>query len=398
MQAQTETYRAAMNGTLERHFSDMIAVIPTRITIDQLKQRLETISTKVDELKIVYSDETSLIVELHLNEKVIPYELHIDETDDPEEYKMYNRQDSTIVDRTFEDAAFGTEIFTRTLFVGDVLSCFFHQLQFLWHLAPDLLFVIDSSAAMKVISRNYIEYHVENELLPDIPDLYVIHSVYEDDTEGEPTQYWFHTHGLLRTGVTEIELIIPNRISSYYGIGDLFQTFANNAVENGQVPMNEPIVIAHSQQGSIHTVAVPWEKGLSYIGHKTSMDQLSSIEDEEMKIQPIDAQNVFLGGWMTEMNTINLHLFSCLNVILPKNISKAFSKNTRKLQGSCSIKQIVKRIVWLIMRKILSGISATFFTLSNRMKIFVFSLSLVSPTKREKVNTCGLKCKTLRKI
>ena len=79
---------------------------------------------------------------------------------------------------------------------------------------------------------------------------------------------------LLRAGVTEIELIIPNRISSYYGIGDLFQTFANNAVENGQVPMNEPIVIAHSQQGSIHTVAVPWEKGLSYIGHKTSMDTI----------------------------------------------------------------------------------------------------------------------------
>lgn len=59
-----------------------------------------------------------------------------------------------------------------------------------------MLFVIDSSAAMKVISRSYIEYHVENELLPDIPDLYVIHSVYEDDKEGEPTQYWFHTHGL----------------------------------------------------------------------------------------------------------------------------------------------------------------------------------------------------------
>ncbi len=51
MEVQTETYRAAMNGTLERHFSDMIAVIPTRITIEQLKQRLETIATKVDELK-----------------------------------------------------------------------------------------------------------------------------------------------------------------------------------------------------------------------------------------------------------------------------------------------------------------------------------------------------------
>ena len=46
MEVQTETYRAAMNGTLERHFSDMIAVIPTRITIEQLKQRLETILAK----------------------------------------------------------------------------------------------------------------------------------------------------------------------------------------------------------------------------------------------------------------------------------------------------------------------------------------------------------------
>lgn len=52
MEVQTETYRAAMNGTLERHFSDMVAVIPTRITIEQLKQRLETIATKVDELKL----------------------------------------------------------------------------------------------------------------------------------------------------------------------------------------------------------------------------------------------------------------------------------------------------------------------------------------------------------
>ena len=59
-----------------------------------------------------------------MGETVIPYELHIDEPNDPEGYKMYNRQDATIVDRNFEDATFGTEIFTRTLFVGDVLDCF----------------------------------------------------------------------------------------------------------------------------------------------------------------------------------------------------------------------------------------------------------------------------------
>ena len=39
-----------------------------------------------------------------MGETVIPYELHIDEPNDPEGYKMYNRQDATIVDRNFEDA------------------------------------------------------------------------------------------------------------------------------------------------------------------------------------------------------------------------------------------------------------------------------------------------------
>lgn len=296
MEVQTEEYRAAMKGTLERHFSDMIAVIPERLSLDQLKQRLEIVATTVDALKIVYSDETSLIVELHMDGEMIPYEIHIEETRDVEEYKLYNRQDSTIIDDVFEDASVGTEIFTRTIFSGDVLSCFYDQLQFLWKLAPDLLFVIDSSAAMKVLSRRYIEYHIENELLPDIPDLYVIHSVYREEENGEPTQYWFHTHGLLRAGVTEVELIIPNRLSSYYGISDLFQTFANNAIENGYVSINEPVVIAQSQQGTIYTVAVPWEKGLSYIGHKTSITELTSIEEEEVSIQLTDANELFLGG------------------------------------------------------------------------------------------------------
>lgn len=188
----------------------------------------------------------------------------------------------------------------------------------------------------------------------------------------------------LRAGVTEIELIIPNRISSYYGIGDLFQTFANNAVENGQVPMNEPIVIAHSQQGSIHTVAVPWEKGLSYIGHKTSMDRLSSIENEEVKLQPIDAQNTFLGGMDDRDEYHQSPSVLLFKFHTSEECIESFLKNTRKLQDLCSIKQIVKPIVWLTMRRILSGISATFFKLNNRMKIFVFSLSLVFPTKREK--------------
>ena len=115
--------------------------------------------------------------------------------------------------------------------------------------------------------------------------------------------------------------------------------------------MNEPIVIAHSQQGSIHTVAVPWEKGLSYIGHKTSIDQLSSIEDEEVKLQPIDAQNTFLGGMDDRDEYHQSPSVLLFKFDTSEECIESFSKNTRKLQGSCSIKQIVKRLVWLTMQK-----------------------------------------------
>ena len=50
-----------------------------------------------------------------------------------------------------------------------------------------MLFALDLSAASKVISRSYIQYHIENTILPDVQDLYVIHSIYEGGEEQEPS-------------------------------------------------------------------------------------------------------------------------------------------------------------------------------------------------------------------
>lgn len=162
--------------------------------------------------------------------------------------------------------------------------------------------------------------------------------------------------------------------------------------------MNEPIVIAHSQQGSIHTVAVPWEKGLSYIGHKTSMDQLSSIEDVEVKLQPIDAQNTFLGGMDDRDEYHQSPSVLLFKFDTSEECIESFFKEHEEATGLMFYKTNSETARMAYNAKILSGISATFFTLNNRMKIFVSSLSLVFPTKKEKVNICGLKCKTLRKI
>ncbi|WP_058004132.1 DUF4026 domain-containing protein [Heyndrickxia sp. FSL K6-6286] len=293
MQVQTNAYRAAREGTLERSFSDLIAVVPDVLSIEVVKARLFEI---YDEVSILNEDETSILVEIKSDDSVTPYEIHVQPTPEDVQYEQYYRQDQTTTEEAFKQAYTGSEIFVRTLFNGDVLSGFYYQLDFLWRIAPDMLFALDLSAASKVISRSYIQYHIENTILPDVQDLYVIHSIYEGGEEQEPSQFWFHTHGLSRAGLTDVELIIPNRLSSYYGIPDLFSTFVNNAIENGNVPINEPVLVGQSQSGYIQVIAVPWEEGLSYVGKQTLSFDLTDIETGEIRLQPMDAGYEFIGG------------------------------------------------------------------------------------------------------
>ncbi|GIN84081.1 hypothetical protein J6TS2_04670 [Heyndrickxia sporothermodurans] len=309
MEVQTQAYRDVKEGKLERAFSEIAAVIPNELTLDDLKERFLAITENSDEITIIKEDQTSMIIELKVEDTVIPYEIFIVPSPEGVHYEQYYRQDHTIPEEVFELANQGHEIVVRTIFNGDVLSSFYLQLHLLWRLAPEMLFALDISAAAKIISRNYIQYHVENNLLPDTQDLYVIHSIYGGESE-EPSQFWFHTHGLLRAGLTDVELIIPSSLSSYNGISDLFNTFVNNAIQNGNVPVNEPIVIAQSKAGFIQVIAVPWEEGLAYIGKRSLPFDLADVETEEVRLQPIDAEVSFIGG----MNDRDEHhqLPSCL--------------------------------------------------------------------------------------
>ncbi|MGE8203829.1 DUF4026 domain-containing protein [Heyndrickxia sp. NPDC080065] len=295
MEVQTQAYRDVKEGNLERAFSDIAAVIPNEITLGHIKERLASLPENMNEVTIVNEDSSNMIIELKIEETVYPYEINILPSPEGVHYEQYYRQDHTIAEEVFEHANHGFEIVVRTIFNNDILGSFFQQLHLLWQLAPEMLFALDISASAKVISRNYVQYHIENNLLPDTQDLYVIHSIYEGESE-VPSQFWFHTHGLLRAGLTDVELIIPSSLSSYNGISDLFNTFVNNAIQNGSVSVNEPIVIAQSKTGYIQVIAVPWEEGLAYIGKKSLPFDLSDVETEEVRLQPVDAEVSFIGG------------------------------------------------------------------------------------------------------
>ncbi|WP_080846211.1 DUF4026 domain-containing protein [Cytobacillus gottheilii] len=344
MEQQTDIYRAAKEGTLERAFSDMIAVLPGVISLEQMKERIFALNSEEVKCSLVHEDEAGIMIELQYGDILLPFEIEVNPAPEGIEYQEFFRQGTLLEESVFEEANNGTEFFVRTLFQGDALVGFYNQLEFIWRIAPDLLFVLDHSAAMKVISRDYISYYVGNDMLPDIQDLYTIHSIYEDGEQEGESQYWFHTHGLLRTGLTEVELIIPSRLSSYYGIPDLFSTFVHNCFEHGYVPLNEPAIIAHGAEGDIRVIAVPWEEALSYVGKKTKVTNLKAIEHEEVRVQPIDASFEFLGNMddrddyhqqpaclLFEFNQ-NENTIQCFDVQFTQNEGLMFFKTTSETE------------------------------------------------------------------
>ncbi|PND17557.1 hypothetical protein CW304_00495 [Bacillus sp. UFRGS-B20] len=80
--------------------------------------------------------------------------------------------------------------------------------------------------------------------------------------------------GLLRAGVTEIELFPNRNFFLLQAISDLFQTFANNAVRMDQVPIMSLSLSRIVSKVLYIQSLLPWEKGLILLGHKTSMDAI----------------------------------------------------------------------------------------------------------------------------
>lgn len=89
-------------------------------------------------------------------------------------------------------------------FSESALDSYLFQLKLMNTLAPKACLGIDYSA-MTVFSIEWLKMFVNADIPPAPRYLYSIHAVY-DDKEGERI-YWLHTHGLLRCGSLEIEVV-----------------------------------------------------------------------------------------------------------------------------------------------------------------------------------------------
>ncbi|MGX7418505.1 DUF4026 domain-containing protein [Carnobacterium gallinarum] len=290
-----EFYQQVSQGTIVGDQSTLAAFLPNEQTMEQLEKRftknsefslIEWLSEEDEcaEVKFMYQEEVySFLVKL--NSEVEQFEFEYMQKTEPFSEAIYQAANQAPM-----------ELYVGTIFGRNILTDYLLQLKLLYTLAPDLIIGRDVSAANKLFSNDWLAFQTESDLLPEIGSLYTIHAVYDSKNSAnqEPDHYWFHTHGLTRCRLTELELIIPNKLDSTYGIEDLFGAFVNRCINQEEMNFQTPLSCIQTSNYLISCIPVPWEEGLSYVGKKIPLQQLWNVETADFST-PIEPNGRFLG-------------------------------------------------------------------------------------------------------
>lgn len=84
------------------------------------------------------------------------------------------------------------------------LESFHLQLKILDAIVPDASLVVDFSS-FRLLSGKWLKMTAKSQIPPSPDYLYSLHAVYDDNKK--KSEYWFHTHGLLRCGCIELEIL-----------------------------------------------------------------------------------------------------------------------------------------------------------------------------------------------
>jgi uncharacterized protein YegJ (DUF2314 family) len=88
----------------------------------------------------------------------------------------------------------------------DPLNSFHLQLKILDSIVPDASVVIDFMS-YRLLSAKWLSIATKLSVPPSPDYLYTLHCVYDEDEKTGDRKYWFHTHGLLRCGSVELEIL-----------------------------------------------------------------------------------------------------------------------------------------------------------------------------------------------
>ncbi len=104
------------------------------------------------------------------------------------------------------------------------------HLKILALLSPHSEMVIDLQS-FSIHSGAWLRHTLNFPLPPSLRYLFTVHSIYDDDKEEH--EYWFHTHGLNRLGLPEIEIMDVHNDDIAYALSNLIAVVAKFIIENG---------------------------------------------------------------------------------------------------------------------------------------------------------------------
>lgn len=116
-------------------------------------------------------------------------------------------------------------------FNGNPKKCFHLQLKLAYIMVPDLIALMDESAE-RIFLRDWVKMEANSKYAPSSKDLYSIQAV-----TGNDNSVWLHTHGLLRCGLSELEILGSTKENSrnHY---NLINSYAMYLLDSKQIDDN----------------------------------------------------------------------------------------------------------------------------------------------------------------
>lgn len=129
------------------------------------------------------------------------------------------------------------------------------QLQVLTKVAPEAVVVIDPSSTW-VAPATWVRDVAAASVPPSGESMYRLHAVSDDETGANG---WIHSHGLLRCGLVELEIVdVPPNTTG--AMGELLNGVASVLMDLGMPPPGETFAIG----GGLELVWLPWEVGIKH--------------------------------------------------------------------------------------------------------------------------------------
>ena len=148
-------------------------------------------------------------------------------------------------------------------FTNDSLISYLAQIKLLNIISSKVAILVDMSA-YKLLSGSWMTLTASSSTPPSADYLYTIHIVGDDEDKNEGL--WFHTHGLYRCGILEIEMLrIVECVEEQY---NYLKGVVNVFLKKGMLKEGQPISVGYSKDKDIVYTWLPWERSLRRLADK----------------------------------------------------------------------------------------------------------------------------------